>query len=90
MQSYPSPHVPQISAPKSQVLYCFRAWESTLRLFLKQKGKTVEIKELTGSSKSKKKPQKNPKQQKKQKGNRGKSCWKKSRQNEVKKDMYQV
>lgn len=47
MQSYSFSHMPQISAPKSQAHYCFWAWESTLRFVLQQKGKTVEIKELT-------------------------------------------
>lgn len=83
MQSYPFSHMPQISASNSQALHCFWAWESMIRFFLQQKGKTVENEELTAVVNL----------LKKKKGKRGKSCWKKFRQNEAKKDrkdMYQL
>lgn len=47
--------MPQISDPKSQEIHRFWAQESTIRLFLKQKGKTPENKELTAVVNLKKK-----------------------------------
>lgn len=72
LQSYTFSHMPQISDPKSQEIHRFWAQESTIRLFLKQKGKTPENKELTAVV------------------NLKKNLGKKSGQNGVKEDMYQV
>lgn len=74
--------MPQISASNSQALHCFWAWESMIRFFLQQRGKTVENEELTAVVNLFLK-----------KAKRGKSRWEKFRQNEAKKDrkdMYQL